>query len=385
MLNTKEEIIDWLENYGIGNYLINDDLHVDVFESVYLNSWDLKEVPIIFNNINGNFVIRNNKLTNLDFVPSVIKGYFDCSGNEIQELNTKLKSVSGYFNCFGNKLKNLNGSPVEVGGWFDCSENQITDLTSNLNNINGNFRCGFNKLSSLKGLPKGIKNLMANDNELVSLNGLYDGIWGLDVSNNKLTSLSDCPNELKLDLMCKNNRLIAFKGAPKYIGGRFDCSNNMLETLEYSPIVEMDFSCKNNKLISLVGVQEWVKGFFECSENNLKSFDGGPKKVGSFFAINLENIETLRGIPDYVDYMCILGDLTKTKLLRIDYLPKVIKEKLEINWGDLEFDVIPELYNRICFDGKEFDWESIKKEKLERDLKRELVFSKNKSKKLGKI
>ncbi len=53
MLKTKEEIINWLNSYGIKNYDIDNDLKVDVRNSVFLSHRNLIDLPIQFNIIWG--------------------------------------------------------------------------------------------------------------------------------------------------------------------------------------------------------------------------------------------------------------------------------------------------------------------------------------------
>ena len=55
MLNTREEVADWLDLYGVKNYTINEDLSVDVEGDVSLSYNDLSEIAISFGKVSGNF------------------------------------------------------------------------------------------------------------------------------------------------------------------------------------------------------------------------------------------------------------------------------------------------------------------------------------------
>jgi hypothetical protein len=81
MLTTKQEIKNWLDEYRIKNYTINQDLSVDVDGSVFLYENHLLEIPVKFNIINGNFYCGYNQLTSTDFFPKEIYGYLNCCKN----------------------------------------------------------------------------------------------------------------------------------------------------------------------------------------------------------------------------------------------------------------------------------------------------------------
>ena len=57
----KQEIINWLDVYGIKNYHINDDLVIDVNDDVNICDALLKEIPFQFGKIKGNFYCERNK------------------------------------------------------------------------------------------------------------------------------------------------------------------------------------------------------------------------------------------------------------------------------------------------------------------------------------
>ena len=51
----------------IKNYIINEDLTVDVNSEVYILDKELKEIPIRFGIVNGNFDCSYNELTNFEY------------------------------------------------------------------------------------------------------------------------------------------------------------------------------------------------------------------------------------------------------------------------------------------------------------------------------
>jgi hypothetical protein len=134
---TEKEIIDLCSEYGIENYQIRDDGSIDVDGSVYLHGklGDLKQLPLTFNQV---------------------KGDFNCGGNNLTTLKGCPKKVHGHFYCYNNRLTSLEYSPKIVERDFYCGLNEyLTSLEGLDNTYIGQlsvFDC--NKLYSLKGFPK---------------------------------------------------------------------------------------------------------------------------------------------------------------------------------------------------------------------------------------
>jgi len=98
----KKALIEkWLNDMCIKNYVLNNDLTIDVDGSVDIQFRNLTEkFPdyIQFNIINGNFHCQYNKLTSLEGFPKTIKGNFYCGKNAIQFTEKYIKKkckVSG--------------------------------------------------------------------------------------------------------------------------------------------------------------------------------------------------------------------------------------------------------------------------------------------------
>ena len=56
------------KKYGIDNYTINEDGSVDVNGDVYLQAYHIKELPLTFNKVTGNFNCQFNNLIDLKCV-----------------------------------------------------------------------------------------------------------------------------------------------------------------------------------------------------------------------------------------------------------------------------------------------------------------------------
>jgi hypothetical protein len=75
---TYKETKEWLDEMEIENYIINDDLTVDVNDDVNLVNKNLSYIPIKFGVINGGFYCSKNNLISLVGSPNIVKGNFYC-------------------------------------------------------------------------------------------------------------------------------------------------------------------------------------------------------------------------------------------------------------------------------------------------------------------
>ena len=143
----KAAIYNWLDEHGIKNYTLNDKGEIDVDGDVDLRKKGLKEFPsfIQFGVVKGFFDCSYNNLTSLKGAPDKIKGYFDCRSNNLESLEGAPKEVEKYFICCTNKLTTLVGAPERVGWSFDCSHNNLTTLEGAPRKIGGAFFCNSNK------------------------------------------------------------------------------------------------------------------------------------------------------------------------------------------------------------------------------------------------
>jgi hypothetical protein len=176
---TRDEVIEVCEKYEIYNYIINDDLsinvegdvdlNIDIDEDIGLQNIKLKYLPVVFNYVKGSFYCQDNELISLEGSPRDV-GIFDCSKNKLKTLEGGPVDVRGFFSCDDNNLKTLNGSPSNVSRWFSCSNNNLKTLEGSPNVVNGEFVCHNNELESLKGITKNITDrLYINHNNIKSL------------------------------------------------------------------------------------------------------------------------------------------------------------------------------------------------------------------------
>ena len=151
-MNNKLKITYLCYRYNIINYTNNPDGSIDVDGNVHLNDKELKELPLKFNKVTGDFKCHNNQLTSLKGSPQEVGGEFYCHYNQLTTLEGCPQKVGGAFICGNNQLTTLQYAPQAVSGIFSCSNNQLTSLEYCPQQINGIFDCFENKLTSLKGI-----------------------------------------------------------------------------------------------------------------------------------------------------------------------------------------------------------------------------------------
>ena len=140
-------IEEWLEEMSVENYVINDDLTIDVNGRVNLSHKNLSSFPeyIKFRNVSGYFFCDNNQLTSLEGCPSTVEGFFYCDNNQLTSLEGCPSNVRESFSCNNNQLISLKGCPSSVGRSFFCNNNQLTSLEGCPSTVGGSFFCRNNK------------------------------------------------------------------------------------------------------------------------------------------------------------------------------------------------------------------------------------------------
>lgn len=115
-----------LSSLNINNYMINDDLSVDVYGNVMFIKSDT-DIPIKFRNIYGNFNCSYVNLTTLKNSPDYVYGYFSCCNNNLDSLEFAPLYIEGDFDCSYNSIESLKNFPKVIGRSY-LSNNNIRDL-----------------------------------------------------------------------------------------------------------------------------------------------------------------------------------------------------------------------------------------------------------------
>jgi hypothetical protein len=171
-----QEIRDICTEYRIWKkHSIHEDGTVDVDGNVDLSGKNLKELPLKFGKVSGNFFCNTNQLTSLEGCPTTVGKDFSCDNNKLTSLKGCPTTVGGYFWCDNNQLTSLEGCPREVGNSFDCNGNQLTSLKGSPLSVGGNFGCSDNpQLVSFEGFPeKHKKNLWVKTFKTPLWNDIY--------------------------------------------------------------------------------------------------------------------------------------------------------------------------------------------------------------------
>jgi len=298
------KIKEWLEEFQITSYTINDDFSIDCNDTVMIGHKNLKYLPefIQFRNILGNFWIEQIGLRSLRGCPIYIEGDFDCQNNDLIDLKFAPTYIEETFRLYGNHI------PIsEVNKFKNNSNNKWHYLSSdygheNAEYMNESFKNGDNKLNNL-GVGKsklikdwlekyGIINYTINKDYTIDVKGdvmlvnidiavlpdfiQFNKIRGsFSVSLNDFTSLRGCPYEVDFNFWCNYNHLKSLEFAPKKVGANFGINNGLIKSLKYCPeYVGADFYCKNNLI--------------ENSEINLKYLGGRIYMQSDFLSIKDE-------------------------------------------------------------------------------------------------
>jgi hypothetical protein len=250
-LETKKEVINWLDAMRIKNYTVFDlkDFPIDVDGHVNISGKLLGEIPVNFRTVNGcfdcsenlltslqgspstvqDFLCNNNELTSLKFSPKKIDGNFDCSVNKLTFLNHSPQEISGSYYCYGNKLLSLVGAPKIIPGNFNCANNQLTSLIGVPEEIHASFSCGSNKIENLDYFPKLINDdieLSKNKLTSIALKAILNTTPGrhLFIQENNITTLDYLPKNIT-HLWCDKNNISyqGFKNFPNLV--ELSCNN----------------------------------------------------------------------------------------------------------------------------------------------------------------
>lgn len=184
----------WLKNHGIENYQINDDLTIDVQESVRVKIQYDHDYPK-FNHIKGNFDCSGSTIGHLYFAPDSVDGDFNCSNSRLLSLEGAPSIVKGDFNCDENLLGALTGCPKEVRN-FSCQRNILDDLQGGPEIVHDVFDCSQSFLKSLKGSPLSVgKDFICRNNYIENLEGCSQVIGEnlIITGNHKLRNLKGFP------------------------------------------------------------------------------------------------------------------------------------------------------------------------------------------------
>ncbi|TDE45875.1 hypothetical protein E0I26_04085 [Flavobacterium rhamnosiphilum] len=194
---TRKQIEFIIKRYRlrIGPWTLTDGL-LSVNGNVKICHIDIKQVPLRFKYVYGDFIISSNKLTSLVGCPQYVAGDFNCYGNNLTSLRYCPAEIGGSFLAHENRLTSLKGTPKIINGNFSCSCNDLTSLADGPIKVNGFFYGFKNKLNTLEGSPEYVGgSFRVEANEITNLVGVpkvIGGIFGFDSSTSLYMGNQDC-------------------------------------------------------------------------------------------------------------------------------------------------------------------------------------------------
>ena len=330
MLNDKNEIKSWLDKHNVRNYIINEDLTVDVNETVVLKKLLDIELPVQFGNIEGSFLCMDGELTTLKGFPKKINGDFSCKKNKISNLDYFPELITKSISIGDNNISDIKKKTKTINGDLTIENNKIREFSPNTKLILGELQANSNLIESLINMPKVSGSIFISKNKIKSLLGVQEVVNGsFDVYKNNLKSLKHGPKYVTDDYYCFSNKLTSLKHSPKAIKGNFYCFYNAFKNLKGSPE-------KVNE--------------FECGGKNLQSLEGGPKYVKNFITRECPSVTNAKGLEITVENILDLSG-TRLNTLEINIISaKFIKIKYKelIEIYDLNKDSIMKKEDADC-------------------------------------
>ena len=112
-----ERAIEFLTDFeaiAMDEYVINDDLSIDVMGKVVIRAADF--IPFNFRYVSGDFRCNHTRIISLKGSPIEIGGSFNCSDTNIFTLEHGPRAVMEAYDCRRTGVTSLSFGPIEVGG-----------------------------------------------------------------------------------------------------------------------------------------------------------------------------------------------------------------------------------------------------------------------------
>lgn len=120
----RDQVEIWLYKHKVTNYIICQDLTVDVEGNLELRNKNITYLPIQFGQVAGSCDISQNKLTSLKGVPHEIGGHLWCHDNLLTNLKHFPQKIRGELQAQNNQLTNIDDI------YFN-NETSLIDLSNN--------------------------------------------------------------------------------------------------------------------------------------------------------------------------------------------------------------------------------------------------------------
>jgi hypothetical protein len=168
-MNDVDHIDYFLKTIMVDNYIIHDDFSVSVYQNLNISNMKLKEIPIKFRYVLGDFNCSFNFLTTLKGCPKKIDGNFNCTRNELTSIDYPPKVIEkdAYFlinniNSFDFPFNNVGGLIYMDGDIFINKNHdglkQVEYNNGDYYNVLYNYNKNFRDFKRKKILTKILKN-----------------------------------------------------------------------------------------------------------------------------------------------------------------------------------------------------------------------------------
>lgn len=164
-VNTTHAIVTFLRHWEIENYSIYGN-KVSVDGDVNIRFEAFSYLPVIFEEVSGNFTVMHTAIETLENCPQFVGGDFNVSNNRLRTLEGGPKGLGKNYDCSHNVLRDLRGSPERVGN-FNCSNNIINTLKGGPIYVEGDFDCSYNYLTSFRDGPVSCKGILNCQNNMI--------------------------------------------------------------------------------------------------------------------------------------------------------------------------------------------------------------------------
>jgi hypothetical protein len=132
----EKSIEDWCNYFKLHNITsIDENDFINIDEHVFLDKYNLVNIPVKFGIVSGHFCCRDNKLISLEGCPIKVGISFTCSYNNLTSLVGGPLEVYRNYSCVDNKLDSLYWIAKIIGGSVRCMDNPIYNEFKKFNNL----------------------------------------------------------------------------------------------------------------------------------------------------------------------------------------------------------------------------------------------------------
>jgi hypothetical protein len=182
-IGRKTTISKWLSDIQISDYRLTKKFEINVYNSVFIDSRKLDELPeyIKFNHIMGGFHINKNSLRSLRGCPYSVSGSFMASNNFLTSLEHSPIIVKESYGVSYNDIESLEGLAEIIGRGIYLNNNKLKNLKYLPHLVHGDLNISKNPIETLEYFPKEVEgNLQFTPSEILTKENISSvcKVWG---------------------------------------------------------------------------------------------------------------------------------------------------------------------------------------------------------------